>query len=194
MAKYEELFRMRADVDDADVIEQFFTEHGVDFTIRLNGSGSHDYGILNGTRSGTGIVEVCDTEILPYDAESDVLPIKLTMTDGSTKLININPAEYEQLIDINHQKDNLSTEVSNATNPPTATEDMEPYDFNTSLINDFIQFLLPYNVDAKAQGVILDIFGKTLEFCGDIRNGKSDISDNTTYSIEFNKDQSKNVK
>lgn len=188
MARYEEVFRMRADADEADVIEQFFTERGIDFTIRPDGSDAHEYGILKGNIGNPTDTIVSKTEILPYNKEFDVLPVKVTLTNGRHSIIEVNPKDYCVAVGGAIRQDGASlTDVLNNAVIPSATEDMDAYTFNTSLINDFIQFLKPYNLDVKAQEIVLNSIQSTLDHCEEIRAGKANLPEITTFSINFDK-------
>lgn len=178
---------MRADADEADVIERFFTERGIDFTIRPDGSDAHEYGVLSGNCSSPKDTIVVRTDVLPYNEDIDALPIKLTLSNGSSRVIEINPGEYVKATGAIHQSGALLNDVLNDTVIPSATEDMDAYTFNTSLINDFIQFLKPYNLDVKAQEIVLNSIQSALDHCEEIRAGKANLPDTTTFSINFDK-------
>lgn len=187
MAKYEEVFRMRADADEADVIEQFFTERGIDFTIRSDGCDAHEYGILSGKYSVPKGTVVTGTDVLPYDAENNLLPVKITLSDGSCEMIKLSPNDYVKAEGVIYQKGAPLVDVLNTAVIPSATEDMDAYEFNTSLINDFIQFLKPYNLDVKAQEIVLNSISSALDHCEEIRAGKANLPEATTFSIKFDK-------
>lgn len=187
MARFEELFRMRADANEAEVIEQFFTERGIDFTIRPDGSDAHEYGVLNGKNSAPKDTIIARMDVLPYDEEVGKLPIKVTLSNGSFRVIDIDPKECRVNVGTSPQASVPTSDVINNGVGTSATEDMEAYEFNTSIVNDFIQFLKPYNLDVKAQEIVLNSITSALDHCEEIRAGKANLPETTTFSINFDK-------
>lgn len=193
MAKFEELFRMRADVEDADAIDTFLTERGVDFTVREDGPDTHIYGVLKGN-SVTGLTNtvVANVEQMPYDEELGGVPTKITLTNGSTKIFVIKPDDYLTAYSestksggIIHEiiKPSGVTQAQIGSEPITGFEDMEPYEYNTQLINGFIQFLLPYKLDAGAQEFLLSVMQEALDSCDEIREGSASVTDETYKTL-----------
>lgn len=173
MAKLKESFRMTADRKYNAAIEEFFTKHGIDFTVDET-SVTQDYVVLDSEKHEP--VSVVNTEVLNYDAEHDVLPIRLTMSDGSVNMVNINTDAYAAKLP-------GAGQTQTSSEPLTGLEDAESYEYNTQLINGFIQFLLPYKLDASAQEFLLSVMQEALDSCDEIRAGLANVTDETYKTL-----------
>lgn len=180
MAKIKELFRINADSKYNSAIEKFFVENDVDFTMVEESSVTHEYVILDRSGSKSGVI-VTDTTVLPYNEELDALPIKLTLSNGSSTVVEIKPSDYENAVYTEHNKPPVSFETVGAN--VSATEGMDSYEYNTAFINDFINFMLPYKVSAESQEIILKFVEVALDACGDIRAGKTGTDGVTRDSV-----------
>lgn len=179
MAKLKESFRMSADKKYLPVIEEFFTKYGIDFTIMDEASMVHDYVVLESGKMDQ--VSVINTEILNYDEEKDALPIRITLSDGSTKMVYVNPALYEASGSSVVQSDNRQPNEND--NSVAGFDDMEAYEYNTQLINGFISFLLPYKLNAGVQELLLNVMQETLDACDEIRDGSAHVTDETYKTL-----------
>lgn len=182
MAKLKESFRMSADKKYISAIEEFFTRHGIDYTIMDESSAIHDYVVLD---SGTlERVSVINTEILSYDEEKGALPIRITLSDGTTRMTYISQDIYEiSKFPAIQSVDTHDTQPNGNNNSVAGFDDMESYEYNTQLINGVISFLLPYKLNAGVQELLLNVMQEVLDACDEIRDGSAHVTDETYKTL-----------